>query len=816
MRIIKFGGTSVGSSEAIEKVAYILTEIHPPSETLAIVVSAFSGVTNQLIDMANYASCGDSQYTQILENLIERHHEIIFASLQYEQCERLLNEEVNPVFEKLTAILKGIFLLRECTDRSMDLVMSFGEQLSAIILTEILSGYGLPTFYQMATNFIRTDRNFGNARILKKDTYDFTYDYFQNVSGIPVITGFIGCSDPGGEITTLGRGGSDYTAALLAAAAKADEILIYTDVDGMMTADPKKVPSAFTLQQVSYQEAMELSHFGAKVLYPPTIQPAVDAQIPIRICNTFFPEVPGTLICSETGQQPWLITGMSSVSNLSLINVQGSGMVGVAGIAGRLFQALAQMEINIILITQASSEHSITFAVHKGQELLVEAAINQEFDREMVDSLLDPISIQKDMAIIAIVGENMKQRPGVSARIFGALGNNGINIVATAQGSSELNISLVVSQVDEKKALNALHQEFFSADSKKLNLFLVGPGLIGKTLLGQIRDQMEFLKSNLNLEIRLVGIANSKQMMVEATGIDIENWESVLQKSGLPVNLEYFTQKVIAVNLPNSILADCTASEVFLPYYLTILQKSISLLTPNKLANSAAMEHYLHLKETVQKHNTHFCYETNVGAGLPVIQTLKNLIHSGDQIHKIEGILSGTLSFIFNRFQSGIPFWKIVKEAKELGYTEPDPRDDLNGTDMARKILILARETGVALELDDVEIESFLPNACLNAPSVDDFFEALKTEDDYFQKLAKLAENEGKKLKFICKMESGKASIKLEAIDGNHPFFNSSGTDNIIAFYTHRYQKRPLVVQGPGAGAEVTAAGLFGEIISLA
>ena len=813
MKIVKFGGTSVGSADALKKVVSILSETLNSKEIQAVVVSAFSGVTNQLIDMARLAEAGDDSWME-LHKSVENRHIAAVSDLFPAQSRSGIIAQVLRLSNEFDEVLNGISQLGECSDRSLDRVMSFGERLSAYIVKELLEINGIPARCLDAREVLETNRNFGNAQLNITVTEAKIQAYFKENPGLAVVTGFI-ASSPKGETTTLGRGGSDYTAAILASAMQASEILIYTDVNGMMTADPRTVKQAFTIGQISYEEAMELSHFGAKVIYPPTLLPAIDKKIPIRILNTFEPEHPGTLITHESGLNSHLITGLSSIKEVSLVNVQGSGLVGVAGFAGRLFTALARDQINIILITQASSEHSISFAVSPADTLKTESAIAAEFSMELLQGQLEPLDIQHDASILAIVGERMKQTPGVSGKLFSALGRNGINVVATAQGSSELNISVVVRRNDLSKALNALHQIFFTGDLNYLHLFLLGPGLIGKTLLNQIQKQLDFLHTNRLLNIKLIGIANSTKMRIDPEGIPIAEWPQTLKSQGEPTNIENWVEQITALNLPNSVVVDCTAQAILIPYYGRIFSKSIAIVTPNKMANSGPYSLYKDLHEKALHNNTRFCYETNVGAGLPVIQTLRNLIQSGDQIHRIEAMLSGTLSFIFNRFQPGIPFWKVVAEAKELGYTEPDPRDDLSGRDIARKILILARETGLAMEPEEIVPDNMLPPACVNAKTVDAFFESLKDENEWFETLLQKAVEAGKKIKFICKLEDGKVSLKLEQIGPDHPFWNSSGADNILAFYTTRYSERPMVIQGPGAGAEVTAAGVFGEIIGL-
>jgi len=814
MKILKFGGTSVGSPEALEKIIYILKNKYDTGEIQAVVVSAFSGVTNRLIEMAQMAEEGNIEYQKIHKDLEKRHVDTV-TSLFPAVTRSNIIAQILRLTNELDDILNGIFLIKECSPKTMDLVFSFGERLSAITVKNLFELNGIGCHLLDAREVIRTDRNFGSANVDKDVSYRLIKKHFELNPSLAVTTGFI-ASTSKNETTTLGRGGSDFTASILGAALSVEEILIYTDVNGMMTADPKLVHDAFTISQISYQEAMELSHFGAKVIYPPTLKPAFDQKIPIRIVNTFEPENPGTYITEKSANNAFPITGLSSIKEIVLINVEGSGLQGVAGFASRLFTALAKVKVNIILITQASSEHSISLAVSDKEAKVAQNAIEAEFENELNAGYLDPIVLQKEVSILAIIGENMKNSPGVSGKLFGALGRNGINVSATAQGSSELNISIVIAKKDLEKALDALHQTFFSTYKKVIHLFLVGPGHIGKTFLRQVEQQKDFLMEKLNLSIVLHGIANSRKMLISTKGISISDWENQLTQKGEQVDLEKFSNSILSLNLPNSVVADCTALPVFIQFYNKLLEKSVAIVTPNKIANSGPYVQYKALQDSALRGNTKFLYETNVGAGLPVIQTLKNLIHSGDQVLKIEAMLSGTLSFIFNEFKPGVKFKDVVWAAKEAGYTEPDPRDDLSGKDIARKILILARESGLKLEPEDVVPENILPKACVEAKTVDEFFETLEAENAYFENIVEQAAKAGKKVKFICKLEDGKVSIKLESIGAEHPFSNSSGADNIIAFYSTRYFNRPLLIQGPGAGAEVTAAGVFGDVILVA
>ncbi|MCC6279351.1 MAG: bifunctional aspartate kinase/homoserine dehydrogenase I, partial [Saprospiraceae bacterium] len=684
-----------------------------------------------------------------------------------------------------------------------------------------------PAEFLDTRDVVRTDAHFGSAKVDFEETNRLITQHYAAHPKVQAVTGFIG-STADGLTTTLGRGGSDYTAAIIGAALDAEVIEIWTDVDGVLTADPRRVKKAFTLPSMTYREAMEMSHFGAKVIYPPTILPALAKSIPLRIKNTFNPSFEGTYI----GENPpaetqvasgtdsgWAgaIKGISSINQVCLLTLQGSGMFGVPGIAARLFNALAQVGVNIVIITQGSSESSITFAVSPAQAKLAQRAAEKEFAYEIRETLIEPLKIETDLSVVAVVGENMRYRPGISGRLFQALGKNGVNIVAIAQGSSELNISVVVNAMYETKALNAIHEAFFLSDTKTLHLYMVGVGLIGSTLLRQIQSQADFLREKRNLEIKIVGLANSRRMLLTENGVPLEDWKNALE-TGEPFSMLRFTEQMKAFNLPNAIFVDNTASGDVAGFYEQILDASISVSTPNKVAASSPYAHYLRLKQLANQRGVQWRYETNVGAGLPIITTLNDLIHSGDRIVKIEGILSGTLSFIFNTFcdpsQQG-SFSAIVREAKKRGLTEPDPRDDLSGSDVRRKLLILARESGLPLESSDVEVEQILPEICVRATSVDQFFEALEQSDSYFEDLRKTAADEGKVLRFVAKLEEGKAAIVLQQFDQSHPFYFLSGSDNMVVFTTERYRERPLVVRGPGAGAEVTAAGVFAEVIGM-
>ena len=813
MKVLKFGGSSVGTPDRIRGIVDILKSYAERGDHFTVVFSAFGGVTDTLISMGSLAAKGDESYYEQFLAFSKRHTDAARDLLPEPYLSEVLAGLENN-HEVLKNLLYGIFLVREASTRTMDYVISFGERNSAFIIAHALQQAGLSAAYLDARKIIVTDKNFGSAKVDLALTYENIKKHYQQNTDIQIVTGFIAAAK-GGLTTTLGRGGSDYTAALIAAGLDADSLEIWTDVDGVLTADPRRVKKAFSIPEMTYAEAMEMSHFGAKVIYPPTIQPVLAKKIPMWIKNTFNPSHPGTLVSDKEDDSRTPVKGISSIGTISLLTLQGSGLFGVPGIAARLFGSLASAGINIILITQGSSEHSISFAVQPDKSNKARKQVEKEFEYEIQSGLVDPVRMEKDLAVVAIIGEHMRYLPGISGRLFQALGQNGINVVAIAQGSSELNISVVINRADEAKALNALHEAFFLSDTAFVNVFMVGVGLIGSTLLKQIKAHAEFLKKEHSLEVKVVGLANSKRMLFNENGIDLDNWRDQLSSSETPMKITNFVEKMKSMNLSSSIFVDNTANEQIAKHYNEVLDASISISTPNKIATSSAYEQYLQLKKTAKKRGILFLYETNVGAGLPVISTLNDLIVSGDRILKIEAVLSGSLSFIFNTFKPGISFSSIVGEAQKRGFTEPDPRVDLNGIDVRRKLIILARETGLALESEDVLIHPVLPEACRNAADVPAFFEELKKADDYFTQLAEAAAAEGKVLRMVASLENGVASIGLQSVDATHPFYQLSGSDNMIVFTSERYKDRPLVVRGPGAGAEVTAAGIFSEIIKI-
>jgi aspartokinase/homoserine dehydrogenase 1 len=813
MKVLKFGGSSVGTPERIKSIIEILKRYYVQGDRFTVVFSAFGGVTDSLLEMSRQAAAGTESYLELYDAFCSRHKKSVNDLLDGDLKERVL-AELERKFAVLKNLLYGIYLVREASARTMDYVVSFGERTSAFIISNAMQHSGIQSAFLDARKIIKTDESFGNARVNFIETYRLVEEYYKQHPEVLIVTGFIGSTNDG-LTTTLGRGGSDYTAAIIAAGLNAQLIEIWTDVDGVLTADPRKVKKAFTIPTMTYAEAMEMSHFGAKVIYPPTLQPAFQKHIPLVIKNTFKPDFEGTYISEKKDKTDRAVSGISSINQVALLTLQGGGMFGVPGIAGRLFSCLANSGISIILITQGSSEHNITFAIPPDLANKAKAQVDAEFAYEIEKSMVEPVKMETDLSVVAIIGENMRYRPGISGRMFQSLGKNGVNVIAIAQGSSELNISAVVPRNDEAKAMNALHEAFFLSDTKELHLYMVGVGLIGTTLLNQIKSQSAYLKERRGLEIKIVGLANSKKMHFDVDGIDMEKWRETLQNSKTDVDLAEFVKRMKSHNLSNTIFLDNTANEHVTHFYETILENSISISTPNKIATSSSFLQYQRLKSIAARRGVQFVYETNVGAGLPVISTLNDLLVSGDKVIRIEGVLSGSMSYIFNNFNGQKPFSKIVAEARQLGYTEPDPRDDISGADVRRKLLILARETGYQIESKDVQVENILLKESMEAGSIDEFFESLKKEDSKFETLRQKAYSTGKVLRMVALLDANKATIDLKEIGPEHPFYSLSGSDNMIVFTTERYKERPLVVRGPGAGAEVTAAGLFAEIIKI-
>ena len=816
MIVLKFGGSSVGKPDRIKNIYSIVKPRIDGGENLCIVCSAFGGVTDQLISMIETAAIGDSKYLEIIEACKQRHYSSTEELLTGDARKDLL-AQIDILFLKLENVLKGVFLLKEASDRSYDYVMSFGERLSNLSIAHFFNANELPSVFLDARDIIKTNSEFRSARVYKEDTYKNIAEVVErNKSKTKIITGFI-ASDQHGRTTTLGRGGSDYTAALFAAALNAKQLEIWTDVDGVLTTNPKVVSSAYPIKEMSYVEAMEMSHFGAKVIYPPTILPVNEKGIPTYIRNTFNPDYVGTLISKETtNENNGAIKGLSSQSGLALLTLSGTGMQGVPGIASRMFASLASSNINVILITQASSEHSICVAIKEDKADIAKEVLKGEFSKEIENTDVDEVHVEKDICIIAAVGEAMKEQPGIAGKVFSCLGRNGINIEAIAQGSSELNISFAVKAEDEKKALNLIHDTFFKNTIKTLNLFIVGTGLIGGTLIEQLKEFRQNIRESRGIDLKLIGISNSRKMHIAEEGIELSHWENSLNESEVTADPELFVKSMFELNLANSIFVDNTASSTIPNFYKEIINKSIAIVTPNKVASSASTESYNELNQLAKKRNTRFLNETNVGAGLPVISTIKSLRNSGDTITKIEAVLSGSLSYIFNNYTSNSSFYDIVKEAQKLGYTEPDPRDDLSGSDVKRKITILAREAGYTINQEDVNLSPILPEVCMEAETVDDFYETLLSNKQYFTNMIKEAESKNQRLRYIASFENNQAKVALESVDSSSPFYNLANSDNMISFNTERYINSPLVISGPGAGANVTAAGVFSDIMQIA
>lgn len=811
MKVLKFGGTSVANPENINKVKCILSA--QSSQPTVVVVSAFGGVTDLLLNASKLASEQDVSYKNFLEEIEDRHITAIRELIPVKSQSAALSK-VKSELNILETLLEGAFLIGELTPKLSDKIVSYGELFSSFIISEFLKSEGLDAIFKDSREIIITDSNFGKANVDFKTTNANCEDFFsKNEHQITLLPGFV-ASSKNGDLTTLGRGGSDYTAAIIAAATNADILEIWTDVSGMYTANPKLVKQAKCVSSISYQEAMELSHFGAKVLYPPTIQPVLGKAIPIAIKNTFDPENPGTLISKNNNGNGKTVRGISHVGNISLLSLEGPGMIGIPGISKRFFETLSVKNISIVLITQASSEHSICVGIADEDADIAAEAVNQTFEYEIATKRIKPVMVEKDLTIVALVGDNMKSHQGLSGKMFSTLGKNNVNIRAIAQGASERNISAVIKKEDVKKALNSLHETFFEENIKQLNLFVMGVGNVGAKFLAQIRQQKKYLKEELKLNVRVIGISNSKKMVFDENGISLKDWEKTLDQ-GVPADKDKFFENVRALNFRNSIFVDNTASADVSKNYANYLKNNISVVTCNKIASSSNYAYYKELKQLAKEYNAPYLFETNVGAGLPIIDTLKHLIASGDKVRKIQAVLSGSLNFVFNTFNDSTTFHDVVKQAQEQGYTEPDPTIDLSGVDVMRKILILARESGHQLEIEDIKNDAFLPKESLETNSNEAFFESLKKFEDDFQKMYKDANNADCKLKYVAQFEDGKAKVGLQRIPKGHDFYNLEGSDNIVLFYTDRYVEQPLIIKGAGAGADVTASGIFADIVRI-
>lgn len=812
MQVLKFGGTSVANAENIAKVIAVVKQSAKKDKTV-VVVSALGGVTDLLLGAAAAAADGNETYKEKLAVIEQRHLETVKQLIPVAQQSQLLSL-VKKSCNEIEDICNGIFLLGELTARSKDRIGSYGEWISSQIVAAAFRANGVEAVWKDAKELIVTNTTFTAAEVDFDATRQRVNDFFAGAaSELFIVPGFIASSKEGCT-TTLGRGGSDYTAAILASLLNASVLEIWTDVSGMMTADPRLAVNARIIPHISYQEAMELSHFGAKVIYPPTIQPVMSRNIPVWIKNTFAPQDEGTLIESVATRNGNIVRGISSINNIVLISLEGSGMIGIPGFSKRLFEALSQEKINVILITQSSSEHSICVGIEAASASRAKTAVDAAFANEIALQKVEPLKVESDLSIVALVGENMKSHPGISGRMFSAMGRNGVNIRAIAQGSSEKNISAVISTRDVRKAINVLHEEFFEKTYKQVNLFIVGTGNVGSKLLDQLQQQLNYLQQQMRLQVRVVGLSNSRKMLISEEAIDMTKWKQQLEAAPA-ADLQQFVYEIITKNLRNSVFVDITANATVASVYDQLLRKSISVVACNKIAASAAFTNYKNLKDLAREFNCQFLFETNVGAGLPVIGTLNDLMRTGDRVNRMQAVLSGTLNFVFNNYDGSRPFADVVKQAQDEGYTEPDPRLDLGGTDVMRKIMILAREAGEQIEMEDITNNSFMPPSCMQG-SVDDFYREMTKEEAHFKSLLDKANKVGCKLKFVASYQDGKAAVGLQHIDPKHDLYHLYGKDNVVLFYTDRYREQPLVVKGAGAGAEVTASGVFADIMRAA
>lgn len=809
MKVLKFGGTSVGTVESLRHVKRIVEECE---EQVIVVVSALGGITDLLIKTAHQASTGDITYMQNYAKIVERHISVINGIVPQEKI-ATVRAKIDMLLEELGNIYRGVSLIKDLSSRTLDIIVSYGERMSSTIVSNVIED---TTLFD-SREFIKTENQFNKHVLQAELTERLIKETFGTFTGkVALVPGFISTDAKANDITNLGRGGSDYTAALICAALDASQLEIWTDVDGFMTADPRVISTAYVIDKLTFIEAMELCNFGAKVVYPPTIYPVFQKNIPILIKNTFNSSAPGTLISDEHGSvEGKAIKGISSINDTCLITLTGFGMVGVIGVNSRIFAALARNGISVFLVSQASSEHNTSFAVKNCDAEEAVKVLKDEFSAELLTGEISDITPEKDLATVAIVGENMKHTPGIAGKLFNTLGRNGINVIACAQGASETNISFVIDSRSLRKALNVIHDSFFLSETQVLNLFVVGVGNVGKNLLSQIHHQQEDLLKNKALELRIVGIANSKKCVFNRDGINIENYQEALEKSELVATPENIRNGVIDMNIFNSVFVDCTASADIADIYGSLIEHNVNVVAANKIAASSCYNNYTYLKNMTHKKGVKFLFETNVGAGLPIINTINSLIATGDKIIKIEAVLSGTLNYIFNTISPEIPLSKAIKMAQEAGYSEPDPRIDLCGKDVARKIVILAREAGYKVEQEDVVRNLFIPTEFFEG-TLDDFFKNVEGMDVEFEELRKAAADKNEHLRFVARMDEGAVSIGLESVDQTHPFYTLAGSNNVILITTERYNEYPMVIKGYGAGAEVTAAGIFSDIISIA
>ncbi len=805
MKVLKFGGSSI-TPEIVLNVKKI---VESKKEPVVVVVSALTGITDKLYKVTELAAAGDSAYTEVLNEICSLHTDMVDALHLDTTTART---SVNKLLDELKNILQGVFLIKDISDRITDTIVGYGEQLSSIIVSRLIDG----AIHVDSRTFIKTHTQFGRHVVDFELTNELITKQFENMPSVVVCGGFIASDKETGHTTNLGRGGSDYTAAILAAQLNASILEIWTDVDGFMTADPRIIKNAYVIEKLTFVEAMELSNFGAKVIYPPTIFPVFHKDIPIRIKNTMKPENEGTYISHEkVADGKKAIKGISSINDTALITIQGLGMVGVIGVNRRIFKAVAQHGISVFLVSQAASENTTSFAVKNADVELALEVLREEFKQEITNGEINHIKAEKDLATIAIVGENMKRTPGIAGKLFGALGRGGINVIACAQGASETNISFVTDLKSLRKALNVIHDSFFLSEYQELNVFLAGVGTVGGSLLEQIKHQQKKLMMEKGLKINVVGIANLDKALFNREGIDLQNYKKLLEEEGIDSSTENFKNEILLMNIFNSVLVDCTASPEIADIYHDMLANNISVVAANKIAASGDYDNYMNLKELARKRGVKYLFETNVGAGLPIMNTINNLTNSGDKILRMEAVLSGTLNFIFNTISAEIPFSKAVLMAKEARFAEPDPRIDLSGTDVIRKLVILAREAGYRVEQEDVKKNLFIPDSFFKG-TLDDFWKNLPTLDKEFEEKRKLLETKQMKYRFVATMDNGDCSVGLQAVASTHPFYDLEGSNNIIMITTERYKEYPMIIKGYGAGASVTAAGVFADIISIA
>lgn len=810
MKVIKFGGTSVGSTKGLKKVRQIVESINEP---VIVVVSAFSGITDKLIKTSNLASIGDEAYQQVYEEIVATHKSIIEELFEPNSSREVLIQKVTQLLNELNDIFQGIFLIKDLSPKTLDTVLSYGERISSKVVTYLING---AKRYD-SRSFIKTEKKHAKNFIDKDLTTQLIQETFNPIPEIAVVPGFISSDKFTGDVSNLGRGGSDYTAAMIAAALDASCLEIWTDVDGFMTADPNVINSAYTIDELSYVEATELCNFGAKVIYPPTIYPVFHKNIPIRVRNTFNIESKGTIIKQEVSgsKSHKAIKGISSINNTCLITVQGLGMVGIIGVNYRIFKVLAKNGISVFLVSQASSENSTSIGVRNEDAQLACEILDKEFAREIETGEMYPMKAEHNLATVAIVGENMKHTPGIAGKLFGILGKNGINVIACAQGASETNISFVVTLESLRKSLNVIHDSFFLSEYQVLNLFICGIGTVGGSLIEQIQSQQERLKKENGLKLNVVGVANGSYALFNRDGIPLNSYKELLKEKGIKSNTKVLESGILDMNIFNSVFVDCTASEEVSSIYQNLLNHNVSVVAANKIAASSSFDNYIKLKQTARHRGVKFLFEANVGAGLPIINTINDLIHSGDKITKIEAVLSGTLNFIFNEISESIPFSETIKRAQEQGYSEPDPRIDLSGIDVIRKLVILVREAGYEVEQEDVKKNLFVPESYFEG-SLDDFWSRITELDESFETRRKELEKENKKWRFVAKFENNEVSVGLEEVNQKHPFYALEGSNNVLLLTTDRYKEYPMMIQGYGAGAGVTAAGVFADIMSIA